>query len=712
LGSDTGDQAGERRLLAVAYLYSRCLDQWERTDEYTHIEAVLDALQAAVGAVPPSRGARGGPDLLSTIVSLSRCMVDAMGCENALSCSCCVEMGHRAASVVQGADEVLDQIDGLTEGDPDLIELVREDAATQRCYFDNLQKVAAAVEIFVTRDAPEPEHLEDLLRQLEQAEREPPLRGDVFASELRAHRAALQAINDNAERDRIRIDEAEITYIYPFALVDPDSRRPVALEDLEQEVRRQAGEWELGSSRITPADVLDLALTDLWMGTEEAPVTYRGVAIKLPPVAVTTTALEDLGEFDAEIRLTSLGNHHLRIRPPRLRDAGLHALNQALRRGSESMGEEELSSDGRGLEHGRLTDYAGDVIHGLAARLSKDGSAVEPVREHDSSFHVVLNAPFMSIQHSSGGSTPADIDSLRSAFGVSLVLRPIQLMATALEEWARYAPGGLEDENLMGGIGYAGDVLITTSNTTVLHMPATPDWMIREYVEMVEFVASMAPLQMVWRRWAASDSKDLADFLSEEGGLDVTVEGRVEELYNRELRVLATDSAIRASLADSASAELFHRRAHRDLLDRLSRAVGVGGIEDDLRRHLDILSRQRQQLSALIEKLAESERRRRDDRQKEALKRQEETDRKTKRTLDFVLAIVAAASLAELFSWVNGAWGGVDVARWIELSALILLVVAMVYLFRVWLRDAWSSLPLLDRLRSPRGPPDPGRRAE
>lgn len=713
IGSDVGREADERRLLVVTHVYSRCLDQWERTDEYAHIEAVLDALRAAVAVVPPSTGAGGRRDLTGIIVSLSRCMIDAMGCENALSCSCCMEMGQRAASVVQATTEVLHEIDGLVDGEPDLIELVREDAATQRCYFDNLRKVASAVEAFVTRDAPEPEHLEGLLRQLDRAEREPPLRGDVFASELRAHRAALQAINDNAERDRLRIDEAEITYVYPFALVDPESRRPVALEELEHTVRQNAGKWELGSSRIRPADVLELALTDLWKGTEEAPVTYRGVSIKLPPLSVRTTAPEDLGEFDAEICLTSLGNHHLRIRPPRLRNAGVHALNQALRRGSESMGEEKLSSNGRRLEHGRLADYAGDVIHGLAARLTEaDGLAVEPVREHDASFHVVLNAPFMSIQHPSGGSTPADIDSLQSAFGVALVLRPIQLMATALEEWARYSPGSLRDQNLMGGIGYTGDVLIATSNTTVLHMPATPDWMIREYVEMVAFVASMAPLQMVWRRWAASDSRDLAGFLSEEGGLDLTVEGRVDELYNRELRVLATDSAIRASLADAASSELFHRRADRDLLDRLSRALGVGGIEDDLRRHLDILSRQRQQLSALIEKLADSERRRRDDRQKKAVERQEEAERRTKRTLDFVLAIVAAASLAELFSWVNGAWGGVHVARWIELSALILLIVAMVYLFRNWLGGSLSSLPTLRRLLGTGPPPDPGRPRE
>jgi hypothetical protein len=69
---------------------------------------------------------------------------------------------------------------------------------------------------------------------------------------------------------------------------------------------------------------------------------------------------------------------------------------------------------------------------------------------------------------------------------------------------------------------------------------------------------------------------------------------------------------------------------------------------------------------------------------------------------------VAAASLAELFSWVNGAWGGVRVARWIELAVLALLVVAMVYLLRAWLKDLRFLLPLRRRLGRSRPPGDRG----
>ena len=689
LAARAGD--GELRLLLAAYVYSRCLDEWERTDEYERIEMALGALGGAIAGTP---GAGDAPELLGAVLALSRCMGDAMQCENALSCSCCVELGRRAEGVVGQATEVLASIDRLGDGAPELVELVRADATTQARYFQNVRRVAAAVEGFVTRDAPGPEQLDGLLQELLTAEQEEPLKGDVFASELRAHRAALQAINDNAGRDRLRVNEAELAYIFPFALVDPSSRRPLALEDIEDEVRDGARRWTLGASGVVPADVLDLDLTDLWQGTEEAPVTYRGLTIRLPGLAVRTTADDDLGEVAAEIRLTSFGNHHLRIRPPPLADAGLHELNQALRRGSESMGHEVLTIDGQPIAHGRLADYADEVIHGLAAHLATaDGSpGAEAVREHDASFHVVLNAPFLSIQHALQAPTPADAQSLQGAFGISLLMRPIRQMATALEEWARYPPGSLEERNLIEGIGYEGDLLLMTTNTTVLHMPATPDWMVREYVEMVEFVASLPPLLMVWRRWAARESSDLADFLSGDGGPPESTEGRSERLDEREFEVLATESAIRARLADAASSELFHRRAYRDLLDRLYRAAGLRKMEDDLRQQLDVLARQRQRLSALIERHAESDRRERDEQRRDEQRRDAQRNERVERSLNFVLAIVAAASLAELFSWVNDAWGGDEVGRWIELGILALLVVVMVYLLRTWFTDVKGLL--------------------
>ena len=81
--------------------------------------------------------------------------------------------------------------------------------------------------------------------------------------------------------------------------------------------------------------------------------------------------------------------------------------------------------------------------------------------------------------------------------GASLLFHPVRHLATALEEWIRY-PHPIVD-NLLEQQGFADDLVARTDNTTVTYMPASAEWLVDEYQEMIEFVASIPPLLTLWQ---------------------------------------------------------------------------------------------------------------------------------------------------------------------------------------------------------------------
>ena len=48
--------------------------------------------------------------------------------------------------------------------------------------------------------------------------------------------------------------------------------------------------------------------------------------------------------------------------------------------------------------------------------------------------------------------------------------------------------------NLFQDLGYAGDVAVSTPNTTVFLQTTMPNWLLLEYQEMAEFAASLTPV--------------------------------------------------------------------------------------------------------------------------------------------------------------------------------------------------------------------------
>jgi hypothetical protein len=655
------------KLLLALYLYGRCLEKWEQTEDYNRIRTVLGAFADAVQKNGTSADARAR--LLSIIVRQAQLMDEQIGVEEAMNCSCPVAMEKRALVVVDGLEVLLEKEQTLGDGLVDVREIVRADAATTRQYYETIVEVARAVLAFVEQDAPGAADFEGVLDVLRRAERAVAAEDDVYESELRAHRASLEALRDRAEEPRLRIDAAKVVYLYPFTLEGLDAEETVtrALGDEVVEALVGAG--------FSSANVAELDLNDLWDRSDVSRQGYSGASIELPRITVETTADERL-EFRADVRLSRLGNHHLRIWA-QLDDAGLHEVNQALRRGSRAMGAEIVTSASRVEQWEKLPEYAEDVIETIANALG-----AEPVGDLNSTFHVVLAARSISVQQRDGSTSPAKKAELEQAVGATLLFHPVRYLATSLEEWIRYPAPTVT--NLLEGQGYASELVVRTDNTTVTFMPGSPEWRTVEYEEMIEFVTSIPPLLTLWDRSAERLARKLDSELREveermKRGVDP-----IEKLYEQEMEIRRVESDIRRQLAFLHSPALCRTRGQREFIDALWEAASLPALESELEVRLKVLAERQERVASMTSLIDARNRREQRERAERVERDQRERAERLERPIQVVLGLLGVASLVSVFDWINNA-AGVG-GRWWTWGETAILFGAAVFVFVMYRR--------------------------
>lgn len=659
-----GSQQGA--LLFVTYVYGLCLDRWERIADHHRIHIVLAALEGVVAELSDAELSdvelgRDEIDLLRLIVDLAQCMEHEMAVENAWNCSCPIGMAGHAQASVEHAKSVLEREEQLPRSFAGLRNVIRLDAAAHHRYFDAVLQIATAMREFLEHDGPAPAHFDDVIRAVAAAEADEALRGDVYESELRTYRATLEAFAAHAESRRLRIDTADLVYLYPFALSG------VSAESAVEQALVTGMQWRPASLEPVEVDQLRLA----WVWASRSPErAYEGAAVKLPALQVQTTAGQQLTGFHPEVRLSRLGNHHVRVQY-RLEKGDLHELNQALRRASPSMGEEHLSCErlsSDGVTWTKFADYANEVIQGVANELAADvvsGSSLD--------FHVVIAARAISIQEPNGAITPATVDDIPRVIGASLLLRPVSHDAASFEEWIRYPTP--EVANLMEkvGIGYVGELAMRTENTTILFMPASPEWVITAFEEMVEFVASAPALLTSWERRAWDHGKNLEatlpsfnEWLAQP---DKVLPIDTLQVEGAKLRQL--DADIRRDLAFMHSPGLCRSRGIRNFLDALWEAAGLPALEDDLESQLAVISTLQERLSVMASAIAERSRQKLQARQDDI-----------QFYVQLILGLLAVSSLAELLSWINNTFNiSSSPWKWSEAAILVVCALLVTWLF-------------------------------
>jgi hypothetical protein len=656
--------------LAMAfYVHGLCLEKWEGSTNWHTIELVLQEALRAGQETTKTLQERNSPEAMKLILEHAQCVIDSMRVESALNCSCPIFLHDEATEVVHRALATLDRV-SVFEADLEQARAYLEAVArTDLDYFSSLLNVADAVRAFVEKGAAATPELEETISKIDLIAGNEDLHADVYGSELRAHRRTLQALVSKAAAPRLHVDRAKVIYCYPFAL---PKRTP---QEVIDSARRNAITWQLGG--VVPTDVRELSVSDMWESADPQGRRYEGITVSLSPITVETTDPDPnrrLIEAEAEIRLSQLGNHYLRIELE-LEDAHPHYVNQALRRPSGSMGEEAVHSGDSGTSWSRVSDYADAVVsaveHELARPSAEDEGGPAPFPDDhkaDRVFHVVLSIRGLSIRHADGRTEPADGTALldNRYVGSSLLRQPVRQSAATLEEWIRYPSGNAE--NLLADRGFTGDVVIRTANTTVIAMPTTPSFLVDTYEEGAEFVASLPTLLRQWTsevsRFVGDAAKELDEFRKQLGENDQMLQPPELEQQQLELRDLIV--GVRSELALLKSPLLCKTIVNREFLDRLSEAAGLPRYEADLDAHIaeaDSLYERTTTVVAVLEQ-----------------RRQQ----RVRRNLDLILAVIAAASLADMFALFNGIAD--NLPRWVILLEASVVVFVGAIIVRYFLR--------------------------
>jgi hypothetical protein len=596
---------GDSVILAT-YCYATALEIWELTSDWALVGAVKDKLKDAVAQTEVEQRCPDEFPLVDAVVQLAESLKPAMDVENALNCSCPAGMKESAELVVDRAKGIYKALSHpVVEVDPRKVpnfaecqEFLCNRAEIDRTYFEAITHVAHGTRAYIRGGHGVDERLHRAIASVKEAEDEPVLQGDVYQSELRIHRLNLSALV--GAWPRVFVNEAKLVYCYPFAV---RSNTPGVLIDPRAVV---AAAWKYGPewhpTREAPV-VGKLQLTDMWegytpdddedeKGLEDGLEANRfaGVAITLPKVKVMTTANRELPyRFAVELRISNLGNHYLRVESY-LQDAPIHEVNQGMRRGTAQMGVEKvvMGDDDWDNCSERMSDMAANLIKGFVAHLAQAQTELENLttRMPQSSEQIVLAARRLSVEDRDRRPVEADIGMVMSAFGASLLLQPVREAAVALEEWVRYPVPAIDGANLLGVHGFDGDFAYRTANTSFGYLPGRPNFLILEYEEAAEFVATLpAPLQ----GWL-EDIRVISRTDSPRPSLRDIDQSK---LHSRRILTEA-----RTVLAHLRSPDLCHTAVHRELLDRFFAAAGISRLEDELKVQFEVADAYLAELSA------------------------------------------------------------------------------------------------------------------
>jgi hypothetical protein len=622
-----GRQPGATLVLA-AYLYARCQAAWERTGNYDGIRATIDSARTGWGRCerPPGWEDKATDLFLEHAASLPDCM----NAEGAINCSCPVALEVHAAAVSVANADVLRSIRVLDQpGAESFVSFLSEIVEKHFVTYDAIAAVAHGVLDWILEGPGAVDELEAVMTRLEKAESSPLLADDVYSSELRAHRYALQSLTERTPGPSVpelTISEARLVYCYPFAIP-----ARISWEDLAR-VRVLAG--------ARPQLVEKLHLSDLWNSD-----IYQGRVLTLPPINVRTTAGIDL-RHTVELRLSKFGNHYIRIEYDNDGDElGLHEIYQGLRRASHTMGDEEVTSpegDGTGPWQ-RLHEFADEIHKDLAEQVDSRHQG-EWHADFGNDFNVVLEIRQARIRGADGDEREATGQDIVDTAG-QLLLNPVTGYATALEEWTR-RPMPDEVRNLIGDAGYDIDLVARTDNTTLVVLPGSPSWVYLGQEEKVEFVASLPPLLKRWRRELRTTKDALAASLTpglmEETRRRRQVESDRMKLESDRLKLARHVADVRYCLDQLHSSALCRPAVHRRLVDRLYDAAGLLRYEDELEAEI----REVEALYGLVAahlSLVEEQKAR----------AEEVATSRYQRSIQVILGLLAALSLVGLFEAIN-----------------------------------------------------------
>lgn len=635
-------------VLLSVFGYARCQLAWELSaDEEPIVVGIRGLLQSwersATRAGSPARSA------VDLVVAHAQSLLPCVRAENAVKCSCPVELETQAALVATESAMLLGRSAGLPAEwagfrDEFLAPVLRSHQLT----YHGLCEAARSVIAWAGQGRAAAPALQQAMRVIEQAERDPSVASDVYASELRGHRAGLHALHERISDPGvpdIQITQAKLVYCYPFSIPGLDG----------EEVCQRAGQLAPGCFGPRRAfAVAETDLSDLWNAQGRQDPVYCGVSVALPEVTVQTTSGDILTDHSVTIRLSRLGNHYVRIEKS-ITDCTLHELNQAMRRASPYMGLETVTESGGAAGPWRqLPEYVRELADRFCRLVrpenAADGASSPAALATDADFHVLVKITSAAVTKEDGTVVAATTADVLTAAG-PLLCAPLQSLPSTLEEWARFgalSPGdsGLPVNLVDSSLTFPGDFVGRTFSSTCIVMLDTPNWMILGYEEQAEFVASLGPLIEGWR-------SELVRAIEAEQADKLHLRGS-GELSERRLALQDRVRRIQDQVALLHSIDLWKTLSSRRFGESLYTASGLDDVEAELTQTITRVELYYERLAALISQ------------------NEERRDRRYQTLVELILSLLAVASLADLLSLLNSLFGlHGRVTAWWEIGVLL-----------------------------------------
>ncbi|MGA8723477.1 MAG: hypothetical protein WB565_00410 [Acidimicrobiales bacterium] len=595
----------------VVYLYAKYLQVWEDTSNWRGIRRAIVATNNALESskADPPHCDPTTVTIVGWVMRLIFVIDRAMEVESGLNCSCPVTMQTAAEEAAARAASVLSEVvpspgwsrdDLLSQAKESLRgyslglrggckEFVCSRAAIDLIYFNSISAVSEAVGNYIDGGSDVFTNLAEVIE--ETGSNEELLGNDVYASELRSHRLGLEGLLE--ARNRLHVDLANVIYCYPFAV----GSDPEALVEAAAKCKGGEHQWVFAGHT---ASFEDFELTDMWDGP--AVQRFTGISVSFARDVQVQTRAEEILEFSddltfsIEIRISSLGNHYVRMQR-RLNDASVHDLNQAMRRATRQMGDERVTFgplDSRRQEKQpewqRLTDLAEELIDSVVNHLEPGKKA--PPRKGQP--HIIVTARKVSIERvvsdqSDRFRRDISVEDLSKAKGAALLVQPVRQAAAVLEEWCRYSPPDFNDEATIRPLSFVGDFAHRTTNTTCGLLRGIPEYLLMEHEEAAEFVASLPVLLENW----------MGQILDRAHTADMSHRSSADLLNQRQLELRELLSKATRVIAEIHSPELCLTAVHREYLDEMFAIAGIERLERELQSHFAVLDAHFQMLATM-----------------------------------------------------------------------------------------------------------------
>lgn len=635
----------------VVLLYARfgVVQAWEQAWSAEALQAsctvAAAAWQGAREAAAPADRAAG--DLVVAALDLLTVEIDVETASTSTDLGCWAALSEEC---VRQCDVLLEQLPA-DEHDPVRAELrclVEED----RRYYAATAGAVRAADVASQREPGWVAALTAAIGELERAERGWDSR---HATELRAHRQALQSLRAASDRPWLGVDRARAIAQLPFSFRHVDATELVAA------ARAHGADWALGGVPVV-AVLHDLPVNDVWDSVDSLGRGYAGTALRLPEVYLVDDAGRARHTLRPQIWLSELGNHAVRLEFE-VTDCSAHELFERLRVTCSEVG--RLSSVGwalrshvAGVEGGTwdsIEDMVTDTLDDLAVAARAAGSASARLVFTPSTMRTLVAIYSASSIAPDGTRTSVeDATTLPGLFGFQVLGQPIDTGTQAVAQWAAY-PLSAVDAIEVPAIGQT--LLFLTHNTSVIGSFNRPGWDVDVYLDLLAFAATLPGLFEAWNQELAAFSVRVFALLSEarpilaEPTISDDALAQLEtihsELQRRQLEIGAFIAGVRATMLFVTAPSLVSSPMLRAVMDQILREAGFFRMREQvLATNRDVVDAQVTDGLASLQRrfalAAEADRRRREHR--------------ARRVMEAVLAGVAVAGISGVASLIQAGY--------------------------------------------------------